>query len=146
MKEEDIDSILALIIQYKKEQNFPFNTSYENEIKKQLFIAVKQKQKNTYVCVVQSEITGYINMHICPFPMIGGKELYISDLLVKQDMRGNGIGKKLMEKAIEIAQENECTRIMLNNAKESESYRRSFYIKSGFIERPHFANFVKSVK
>ena len=94
---------------------------------------------------MQNKIAGYINMHICPFPMIGGTELYISDLLIMNDFRGKGIGKALLLKAEEIAGTYKCVRIMLNNAKYAQSYIRSFYKKSGFFERDDFANFIKKI-
>ena len=146
IEEKDIDAILNMITHYRKEQNVTINDSLKNEIRKQLAIVAKEKPDTTYVCIVQNEVAGYINMHICPFPMIGGKELYISDLLVKQNYRGKGIGKRLMNKAEETAQKHGCSRMMLNNAKEAESYKRSFYGKSGFTERLNFANFVKTLK
>ncbi|MBN2443577.1 MAG: GNAT family N-acetyltransferase [Spirochaetales bacterium] len=71
-----------------------------------------------------------------------GSELYISDLLIDQNHRGKGIGNILLKKAEELASQHGCVRLMLNNSKDSESFRRSFYKKYGFNERIYFAHFV----
>ena len=72
--------------------------------------------------------------------------MYISDLFIDKQVRGQGIGQQLIIKASEIAEKNMCERMMLNNPKEYESYKRSFYSKLGFIERNNFANFVKNLR
>ena len=75
--------------------------------------------------------------------MIYGKELYISDLLIKKDRRGRGIGTKLLSEIERIAKKSGVKRIMLNNNKNEESYKSNFYKKHNFIERENISNFIK---
>jgi GNAT superfamily N-acetyltransferase len=145
IEEKDIDDVLEMIIAYRKEQGKQISGVEKEKIKHQLETVVREKSDTTYVCIIQDQIAGYMNMHLCPFPMLGGLELYISDLLVKQEFRGKGMGREFLRIAEKRAQKHGCVRLMLNNAKDAVSYKRSFYGKSGFTERTHFANFVKTL-
>ena len=78
--------------------------------------------------------------------MLYGTEGYLSDLLVTQSARGQGVGQLLLAQVEARAQELGCVRLMLNNARTAESFARGFYPKQGYRERTEFANFVKSLK
>ncbi len=41
-----------------------------------------------------------------------GKRLWLEDIVVTEDQRGNGIGKLLFEKTLQIARETNCTGVM----------------------------------
>ncbi len=56
--------------------------------------------------------------------------LYIDDLCVDENVRGGGIGKKLMDAACSLAKELDCTKIYLNVWEFNEN-ARSFYEKYG---------------
>ena len=142
---EDISELVAFISTYKSEQNKQITEVQKNKIKDAFFQIINNTTSYGFKCINESnKIVGYIIMHIINFPMLCGKELYISDLFVDNKERGKGVGKKLLSFAENIAVKNACERLMLNNPKEYESYKRSFYKKLGFVERIEFANFVKS--
>ncbi len=141
--EEDIKKLLELIISDKKEQGRTITLEQEESICYQLTTLLKQKNPLTLVAVVNSNILGFINGHIIPFPLIMGQECYISCLLVSSESRGLGVGKKLIKEIEVLSRDLGCSRINLNNPKDAESYKRSFYNKEGYSERDHFANFVK---
>jgi len=88
---------------------------------------------------------GYINFHILNFPLISGKELYISELMINEHERNKNLGTKLINFAIDKAKELNCERIMLNNSMESISYKRNFYKNLGFAQRDTMANFVLKI-
>lgn len=88
---------------------------------------------------------GYLNAHFGHFPMIGGTELYVSDLLVDSAFRGRGIGSELIEEAEAWARNHGCVRMMLINLRTDQSYHRKFYPSCGFTERDAAANMVKSL-
>ena len=96
-----------------------------------------------YVAEQEGRIVGYIAVHWIPFPMLQGREGYISDLLVTQDCRGCGIGRSLLAAVEDRASELGCARLMLNNSIAAESFKREFYQKNGFRHRTEFANLVK---
>ena len=78
----------------------------------------------TLVSVDNDTITGVASLHII-------KKLtrtlgLIEDVAVNENYRGKGIGKKLVEKLIEIASEKGCDKTVLNSSeKNSEFYEDS---------------------
>ena len=90
-------------------------------------------------------IAGFVVVHWVPFPMLGGTEAYISDLIVGRDQRGRGAGRQLVAVVEDEARRRGCVRVMLNNRIAAESFRRAFYLKLGFRVRDDFANLVKAL-
>ncbi|MBN1216713.1 MAG: GNAT family N-acetyltransferase [Candidatus Lokiarchaeota archaeon] len=143
--EKDIPNLIQIIIEYKKEQNILFEINQIEELRRTLVNSIKNEE-NTLIVSIDSEshiVDGFINFHILDFPLILGKELYISDLLIQRNSRGKGKGTLLLKYIEDIAYNQGCIRIMLNNRMDSEGYIRDFYKKNGFFERNNIANFVK---
>jgi GNAT superfamily N-acetyltransferase len=88
------------------------------------------------------EIAGYAAVHWLPYLLLLGPEGYVSELFIREADRGQGIGTRLLETVKKEAEARGCTRLMLLNMHERESYRRGFYKKQGWEERPDAANFV----
>jgi ribosomal protein S18 acetylase RimI-like enzyme len=91
-------------------------------------------------------VRGFIVVHWLPFPMLGGDEAYISDLIVGREYRGRGVGSQLVSAAESEARRRSCVRLMLNNRVAAESFQRAFYPKLGFRVREEFANLVKVLR
>lgn len=98
-----------------------------------------------YVAAHESSLVGYVAVHWIPFPLLGGREGYISDLVVRGDRRGGGVGTRLLAVVEERARELGCRRLMLNNRLTSDAFTSGFYAKQGFAERDTYANFVKTL-
>ena len=64
-----------------------------------------------------------------------GLEAKLEDLFVYPDMRGQGLGSKLLEFAVERAHERQCRLIGLNT-NEQNSVALSLYHKQGFSSQP----------
>lgn len=104
---------------------------------------VLDEDNNIFVIVDDEDHSvGYINFHILTFPLISGKEFYISELIVHEDEKNKNLGTRLINFAIDRARETGCERIMLNNSMESISYKRNFYKNLGFSQRDTMANFL----
>jgi GNAT superfamily N-acetyltransferase len=88
------------------------------------------------------EIAGYAAVHWLPYLLLLGPEGYVSELFIRKADRGQGIGTRLLETLKKEAKARGCARLMLLNMHERESYRRGFYRKQGWEERPDAANFV----
>jgi GNAT superfamily N-acetyltransferase len=93
-------------------------------------------------CSPTGEILGYSAVHWLPYLFLPGLEGYVSELFIKEEYRGQGIGGRLLEVIKSEALKRGCSRLMLVNMRHRESYQRHFYVKQGWEERPEAANFV----
>ena len=66
---------------------------------------------NTIVILDNEKIVGYLS-YVIKKRHTG--KLDVDQLVILEEYRGKGLGKKLMEEAKQIAKENECDRIELN--------------------------------
>ncbi|MFZ6027018.1 MAG: GNAT family N-acetyltransferase [Chloroflexota bacterium] len=91
------------------------------------------------------QIAGYVSVHWLPYLILAGPEGYVSELFIAGHARGRGIGAKLLDAAEDEARRRGCARLMLLNMRQRESYRRGFYAKHGWEERPDAANFIRKL-
>ncbi len=146
--EEDAAALAELIAEYNTEGTVSRNlASVFNVSELQLRTCLADRENNTIFIARanDNELLGYIAVHWIPFPMLLGSEGYISDLLISRDVRGRGIGQELLAAAEDEAKARGCHRLMLNNRRSSDSYKRQFYIKTGFTERTFYSNFIKQL-
>jgi len=165
LRETDCTYLVELIAIYRQEQDREFSSDQAESARQQFLnlarIQVIQGSEDinrsgppvpySLVWVVaQSERPniplGYLNSHFGYFPLLGAPELYISDLLIHPDFRGQGLGSKLLAQAEDFANTQGCKRIMLNNLKTDQSYSRGYYLSQGFSERTNVANMVKATQ
>lgn len=73
---------------------------------------------------------------------MAGPEGYLSELFLRDDARGQGIGRQLLKIIEAEARTSGCQRLSLMNLRTRESYQRQFYLKAGWHERSEAANFV----
>lgn len=59
-------------------------------------------------------------------------QLFIEDLIVEESKRNNGIGKALIENAINFAKDNNCEVVELTSYKDNIRAHK-FYENNGFI-------------
>jgi GNAT superfamily N-acetyltransferase len=90
-------------------------------------------------------VLGYVSVHWVPYLLHRGPDGYISELFIRDSARGKGIGTRLLETVEADAIRRGCTRLMLLNMRQRESYKREFYFKHGWEERPQAATFMKSL-
>lgn len=90
----------------------------------------------------EGKVVGFTSVHWVPFIMLGSFEGYVSDVFVSPRARGKGAGKLLVQKIMEEGKKRGCMRLMVTNGKDKSSYKRGFYKKLGWAERPKVANFV----
>lgn len=128
LKIEDIRSLLEL---YKE------LTPFENSLEKSIEIYNDMLQDEQYLIIVAkegNEIIGSVFGVCCKSIAVGGNPfLVIEDVIIKDKLRGKGIGKKLMNTLEEFAKANHCVYSIL----VSSDYRKKaheFYEKLGFVE------------
>jgi GNAT superfamily N-acetyltransferase len=89
------------------------------------------------------KIAAYISAHWLPYLFMSGSEGYVSELFVGATARGRGVGRELLAAIEKEARARGCQRLSLTNLRSRESYKRQFYLKSGWQERGEAANFIR---
>ncbi|MDA2920106.1 GNAT family N-acetyltransferase [Desulfobacterota bacterium AH_259_B03_O07] len=113
-------------------------------IEKLIEHTVVYKENHTALVAVDEndEVIGFTNVHWVPFIMLGSYEGYVSDVFVSPKASGRGAGNLLLESIMKEGKARGCMRLMVTNGKDKSSYKRGFYKKLGWTERPQVANFV----
>lgn len=119
-----------------------FNNSISYE-KMQNFYKISQKNKDIYILgyYINDNLVGTVTLNILTLP--SGKDATIWDLAIKEEYRRLGIATKLMDKAEEIAKEENITRIWLFSGFHREG-AHELYKKLGYDENRDKA-FVKQI-
>jgi GNAT superfamily N-acetyltransferase len=81
----------------------------------------------------QGAVVGYIAVHWFPV-LMRGLDGYISELFVHPSAADKGIGSRLLDAINEQALKRGCTRLILMNRRDRESYQRGFYSQHGWEE------------
>ena len=129
LTEKDLPSLLDLYIQLSESnKNLTLDESkkiWMNEIEenknRKYFGAVEDgKVLSTCYCVIIPNLTNF-NQPIC----------FVENVVTDKNYRKQGLGKRVIEKAIETAKENNCYKvILLSGIARKEAHQ--FYEKIGF--------------
>ena len=140
----DAKSIAELIQEIGWFPDFGENLSVSTieRVAQHIDLCTSDNSHTIYIAAKKEEIIGYVNVHWLPYMFLSGPEGFISEIFVKPNHRQNGVGKKLLSSVEAEAKERGCSRLMLVNSRERESYKRDFYTKVGWEERTQIANFV----
>ncbi|MCL2212109.1 MAG: GNAT family N-acetyltransferase [Treponema sp.] len=127
-KKKDLSGILELYEQLhngnascltKKEANKIWDEIDKNNIKYFLAKSDGKVLGSCYICII-------------PNLTYSGKSIgYIENLITDESNRRKGIGKRLIQKAIEYANENNCYKVVLQSGLKREEAHK-FYEKMGF--------------
>ena len=108
-----------------------------------LGLCTANNSHSVYVAQDSDGITlGYCAVHWLPYLLFPGPEGYVSELFLRESSRGLGIGGQLLKTATAEAKKRGCSRMMLLNLRDRESYKRGFYKKQGWKERQEAINFL----
>lgn len=143
LEEKDFEQIVNIFYDYKRETGDEFLPKRRAPMLAVLKRAVDWEGSVALVAVEGEVVAGFINAHICLFPMLAGDEWYVTELFLNSRFRGQGVGGSLLDELERRARAAGVVRMMLHNFKDVESYKRDFYKKRGYTEREHAANFVK---
>ncbi len=91
----------------------------------------------------EAEVVGYIHGEILTYLLFAGREMLITEVFVRAQARGQGVGTALVRAMEREAARQRCFRISVLNSRERESYKRGFYPSLGYSERTEVANFTK---
>jgi GNAT superfamily N-acetyltransferase len=115
----------------------------QERLRRHLAQCLQDGSHSVYVAEDQDRaLLAYAAVHWLPYLILSGPEGFISELFVDEAARGQGVGARLLEAVKAEARQRGCARLSLINMRNRESYRRGFYDKQGWDERPDVANFI----
>ena len=127
-KKDDLEGILKLLEQLIDNRGPTINFNYAIKI----WNYVETNNIKYMLAKENNDIIGLC--YLCVFPNLthNGKSLgYIGHLIVDKNYRQKGIGKKLMQKAIEYSKKSNCYKVIIQSGIEREGAHK-FYEKLGF--------------
>lgn len=128
---EDFDEVLVLLGQLWPGREL----NRENVHRVYLDNLASETQK---YCVARSAntIVGFITLHIISNLWAQGCLLHIEELVVGEACRGRGIGRKLIEQALAVAEERGCRSVEVTSAFH-RSWAHAFYEACGFEKKAY---------
>jgi GNAT superfamily N-acetyltransferase len=112
-------------------------------LKQRLEALITEENALLLVAELNGRMVGYTHGEIVTYLLFAGREMLVSELFVRESVRGRGVGTALLNAIESAAVREKCFRISVLNSRERESYKRGFYPSLGYEERPHTANFTK---
>ena len=100
-----------------------FSKNYDKKINESIF---SSDEVDGIVALEKGNVLGYSSIHY--IKKITRKSGIIEDVVVKENQRGKGIGKLLVNTLIEKAKKNNCDKIILSSSEKN----LKFYQKLGF--------------
>ena len=100
-----------------------FSKNYDKKINESIF---SSDEVDGIVALEKGNVLGYASIHY--IKKITRKSGIIEDVVVKENKRGKGIGKLLVNTLIEKAKKNNCDKIILSSSEKN----LKFYQKLGF--------------
>jgi GNAT superfamily N-acetyltransferase len=104
-------------------------------------LEARNQQRLIWVAELEGRVVGYAAVYWLQ-TLFQKPEGYVSELFIRSDASGRGVGTALLETIKQEAQARGYSRLTLVNLKDRESYKRRFYAKKGWTERPNAVRFV----
>lgn len=86
----DVDGIRRLVTALVNERG---GTSDAEAVAAAAMECIEQPGHEIIVASAGEEVVAFVAVHWVPFPMLGGREAYVSDLLVSAEWRGARVGQ-----------------------------------------------------
>lgn len=117
------------------------NELYENKLKYEIFERIyklKLNDENSYyiIAIEDNKIIGVLTSELQVKLHRAKKQSFIEDLIVDKDHRSKGVGKALLENAVEYAKNNDCEVIELTSYIKNENAHK-FYENNNFIKHSY---------
>ncbi|WP_422861743.1 GNAT family N-acetyltransferase [Flagellimonas sp. W118] len=94
-------------------------------------IMAKRDQLSLVYCLEGSQIIGMASM--VTYSVLSGSKGLVEDVVVDVNARGKGLGRKLMEELLSIAEQKGLTEVLLFTGNHRQSAIR-LYTKLGFVK------------
>jgi PhnO protein len=117
------------------------NDLYNNNLKYEIFAKIYKEKvfdNNSYyiVAVINGKIVGVLTSEIQTKLHREKKQIFVEDLVVDKNYRNNGIGKELLQNAIEYAKKQDCEIVELTCYLKNDNAHK-FYEDNGFIKQSY---------
>ncbi len=140
LRAHDLDAIMQL------HRELGWNPAFQADgstLRQRLDVLTTEDDSLLLVAELEGEVVGYVHGEIVMYLLFAGREMLVSELFVRQQARGRGVGTALMAAIEAEAVKRKCFRISVLNSRERESYKRGFYPALGYEERTQTATFTK---
>ena len=140
LRAHDLDVIMQL------HRELGWNPAFQADgstLRQRLHALTTEEDALLLVAELDGDVVGYVHGEIVMYLLFAGREMLVSELFVKQEARGHGVGSALMAAIEAEAVKRKCFRISVLNSRERESYKRGFYPALGYEERTQTATFTK---
>ena len=128
---EDANAVIALLPEL-----WP-HTPHNRQRLSTIFHEALRSSHQHYLCATtDSQLVGFCSVSLKHSLWCMARLTHIDELVVANEFRGHGIGRRLVERAEQIALANGCNRIELDSAYWREA-AHSFYRHLGFENRAH---------
>ena len=126
--EKDLDALLELYVQLS-----PTNVGLTDANRDIIWAEIQKNKSITYLGAFEgNQLISSCFIAIIPNLTNQGKSIgYIENVITDVKHRRKGVGKKLIQKAVEIAQENNCFKVFLESGI-SRVEAHKFYKSIGF--------------
>ena len=130
-KSSDVDKVFQLI-----------NELEDGKLDKDRFCGVFENNLldpniNYILAIDNSAIAGFLSLHIQELLHHTGKVAEIQELFIDEEMRGQGIGEKLVNEARRIAAEEQCILIEVSTNIKRERAQK-FYEEKARFRKTHY--------
>ena len=127
----DFDAILPLLRQLWPDK------SIDSEASRQVFAKGVDSPFQEYICaVIDTRVVGFCSLSIKNNLWLEGNLGHVDELIVDESVRGQGIGKHLLDHITGLARERGCKRLELDSAFHRMGAHR-FYEEHGFENRAY---------
>ncbi len=135
-EERDCKKLTELLIeQFEQEQK------NRKQIEARVLKCINSKELTIFIAIGQDQIKGYLTIHWMQELWSDTPEALVSSLYVISQARNRGIGRALLEAAVQKARNQDCSRLWLENNRNNPIYIKQFYKKRGWKERLDLAIF-----
>jgi len=112
-------------------QDIEFVPDHEKQLRGLELIVGNHAVGEILVIKQNSKVIGMVNLLYSISTALGGRVAILEDMIISKEFQRQGLGNKLLQKAIDLANERGCMRITLLTDFNNET-AISFYSKFGF--------------
>ena len=144
-KTEDARAIAELLVNIDDHPNWKELGAIKLEQTVRESLEWKHTERLVFVAELEDRVIGYAVVYWQQL-LFSGKEGYVSELFIRSDASGQGVGTALLETIKTQAIARGCIRLTLVNLKDRESYQRGFYASRGWEEKSNTVRFALNLE